>query len=107
MTIHLGNATTEFDFGSGYAVPSPEVPDCNTDTSLWIRARGEDGRCYAICTADPSQSFLVDSSECGSGVRTTTAGTPRATVSSDQIIKGVPNWVLAATGIILFVAINN
>lgn len=104
MTIHLGNTTTEFNFGSGYAVPNPPAPDCNTDTTLWIRARGEDGRCYAICTADPSQSFLVDASECASPSSRTASG---AQAGGDQIIKGVPNWVLAATGIILFVAINN
>lgn len=109
MTIHLGNTSeTVFDFSSGYGVPVIEPPDCSTDTSLWIRSRGENGRCYAVCTADPSQSFEVDPRECG--LSTTTANrtaTSSTAAGSDQIIKGVPNWVLAATGIVLFVAMTN
>ena len=90
------------------------VDQCMADTSLWVKAAGSDGRCYQICSADPSFTWEVSPSEClQSGVVSYEAPSYRITAAagparrSGDIVAGVPNWVLAVAALAVFLSMRN
>jgi hypothetical protein len=85
-----------------------DADPCATDTSLWVVMKStENGKCFNVCTADPTQMFEV---ACPSietaGIRQTASPT-QSPLTGQTIIKGVPNWVVIGGAAVLGVMLAN
>lgn len=84
---------------------------CEQYPGLWKVVVGSDGNCYNICEAEQI-AFPVDcSARMRSGsvleATTTTTATKSSWMSQSTVIQGIPNWMVAAGGIVLAAVLLN
>ena len=85
---------------------------CAEDTSLWVTVKSlENGKCFSVCSADPTQMFEVACPASAietAGIRQTASpGKTTSPLSGQTIIKGVPNWVVIGGAAVLGVILAN
>ena len=81
---------------------------CATDTSLWVVMKStENGKCFNVCTADPTQMFEVACPAIETAGIKQTSGSGQSPLAGQTIIKGVPNWVVIGGAAVLGVILAN
>jgi len=81
---------------------------CATDTSQWVVMKStENGKCFNVCMADPTQMFEVTCPAIETAGIRRTASPPQSPLAGQTIIKGVPNWVVIGGAAVLGVILAN
>jgi len=90
-TVDLSQYFRQF----GLQPPDSSVPPGSPcySAAVWKTMLGSDGKCYVVCTLDPSKSIEIDSESCKSGA-TVIPGSP------------LPSWAIpAGIGALLLILI--
>jgi hypothetical protein len=76
---------------------------------MWVVMKStENGKCFNVCVADPTQMFEVSCPEAGIETGGIKPKTPNQSPMSGQtIIQGVPNWVVIGGAAVLGVLLAN
>jgi len=72
-TVDLSQYFSQFGLQNQSSFVPPGSP-CYS--APWNPMLGSDGKCYLVCTVDPSKSFEIDSQYCRSGAAVTSGSLP-------------------------------
>lgn len=99
-----------------YSVTSYAYADDCNDPNNWRVFKASDGKCYQICDAG-GIAFEVDCGQTGQTDQTimrrqtvvanSTAPAQASWLSRQDVLRGVPNWIVLLGGVVIVAAVMN